>query len=516
MTDFDQIAYMCTTYAIGIYQGHSESQLSRKSGLASSGKTLSAELKKERAYRQAMDWIGNCFVQTNYGDVIAIATTIDKSTALHKITFHISNNIGKERIADKKKKLWPAFLNIMNKVKVMNLSLPENLNEGSQLYIKHIIANGWSRVQQKFSFIYAVISNTEITFDGLLQKLHDEHCISKEDISPAYPKGDTVEKGIESLKEDMKTLSKAIQEARSRASRKASTEDLLKIFNTGIASSRPILIVINSILDKRTSNTDGFWKKNQPVKRYLRKLHNRLSRLQKFESGANVFLHNCLKIYQEFETLTQSSELHFEAAWVEDWVEDSGLPTAQIPPLDSGAYLKKLDEIKNRLFLDDMNMLNMSTYDQLCTLLKQSIDTRKDGVLPLTPSLHCEISLAHYLEAKGLTPLYRFIGVTKLNCASCARYSQTYFKARKLAYEMTGSSGKWHHNWFMPTSPAIRDANPTLLIAMQEEINGVKDTVLGYTELELKNILSRGYSPGSSVGSDSTTGSMNPFLLQEL
>lgn len=518
---FDQTSYMCTIYAIGIYQGHSNSQLSLKSGVASLStlKDMTPNMRKERAYRQAMDWIGNCFVKNNYGDVIAIATTLDESTTPHKITFHISNNIGQNRSVESKKEIWPNFLHIMNTIKYMNLSLPENLKAGSQLYVRHIIGTGWPRVQQKFSSINAIISDKSISFDGLLQKLHEKHCITTEDIIVAYPRGDTdtdasfLEAAMKSLEKDMITLTTAIQEARSKTNKYASTDKYLEIYNKGIKGARPVFLVINSILDKHRPEEDTFWKENQQLKRYICKLHNRLSRLLKFESGAKVFLKSCLEIYQKFASVAQSSELLFEAAWVEDCIEDSGLPTSELPPLNWGAYLSKLEATKNRLFADDMNMFNSATYENLCTLLKETIDKKKNKELRLVPSLHCEISLALYLEAKNLTPLYNFIGVTKLNCASCSRYSQAYSSGGH-AYQMTGSSGKWHHNWFMPTKPAIRGANILVLINMQERMNEARHTVLGYTELELKNILSRRYSPGSSVGSDSTTGSMNPFLLQ--
>lgn len=118
------------------------------------------------------------------------------------------------------------------------------------------------------------------------------------------------------------------------------------------------------------------------------------------------------------------------------------------------------------------------------------------------PSLHCEVTLLAYLYLASTRIISNAIGVSKLNCFACSVYTDGLKSGSPGAeYNMTGSSGKFHHQWLILNS-ALFSNLPLLKIASTKGAQ----MVISETKERIYKFLD-GTVDSGSVGSDSSTGS---------
>lgn len=525
-----QITYMSDAFAIASYNGHEESQLSQKNTLASNANfgTLEPEIRAFHAYAQALDWIGTCFVNREAGDVIAVMVTINDTVTPHKVTFHVSNNLGGESQLAKKKPLWNAFIHLLNELKSEDFSDNTILLSGGDKYITHLVQFGWLRIRMKLTFIRDLFKrdpsgdDVRDDFTKLLNKLKTDKVIQINDLSPVLQqnKGETddkfIERGVDHLQIAMTSLIEEISKSE-RLSLNATKEQKLQIYKDASRQCSTILKGLNSILvnHKDDAKLKKIWSNNKHMEKVAKRLHNRLTRLLKFRTGALLFLRDCLNIFREHTGVERNADLEFEVVWIEEWIESSGLPVAE----DQKSYTESsygawLDGRINTILQGENLRIHPKSIQQLKQRVKTQFDKKRPGnkTIGFNPTFHCELAMIHYCIAFEKEPLFNFIGVTKLNCVSCSIYTKSC-AAATTSYSMTGSSGKWHHNWFIPIGLAVKSASTVKQSVMLKNIMHVKSILLDNARDELLSIVTNVARPRKSVGSDSSTGSINIVLL---
>jgi len=229
---------------------------------------------------------------------------------------------------------------------------------------------------------------------------------------------------------------------------------------------------------------------------FLKKVRRRLWRVLRYSSGPQKFL------------------IKGKTILTKKIVEAKGNPNSIV--FEEPVWVAK-DPKLNTLFSTSLPTItvNKDTYinwfkTEFTSKLKETDQTKK-AIATITrtrsltwkPSLHCEVTLLTYLYLTNTKIISNAIGVSKLNCYACNVYTTELKTGGSGSYNMTGTSGKTHHQWLIPSPDVFStQAVAGLKAASKSGAEKVKTECTADIRAFLADTGRR-----NSTGSDSSTGS---------
>lgn len=510
---------------------------------------------KEDEYMFIMEWIAQCFALDVKGDVAAVASKLSPGIAAPpaaaaasasapksgtasapvkmnfaaaakskapaappaavpaKIELLVANNKGKNTTAQNTD-FGKAFVKILNE-KIQQdgtfyrgATNKANLTKAVDDLMRVVVERGWPRAASKISKVKEVFPVADradvvgkvIKYWGQLNLLKDTDFVEQVPPTGAGGKNMTPEKILDIRIATLKTHSTNVMSANPSARTLNTTELKLALLKDMCNSCKYLLQPIDGVI-KRDPLEAPPMPDGVSLKKFM-KLRRRLWRVLRYSAGPQLFLTKgitYLKLKIDLAGGNSSSIEFGEPTWVATTdtlarLFSTAQPSITITGKTFINWFK--EEFTNTLPAADPKI--KSAIDNITAFCK---DANFNDGMKWRPSLHCEVALLAYLNLKGIVIIGNAIGVSKLNCFACSVYAD-YLKtaSQGIAYRMTGTSGKSHHQWLIPNSAVFN--KPALKIASNSGTEEVKRN----TKTIINNFLN-GTADRTSIGSDSSTGS---------
>lgn len=515
--------------------------------------TRSADEIRDDEYMNIMEWIAQCFVLEKVGDVAAVASELSPGVAAPpaaaaasasapksgtasapvkmnfaaaakskapaappaavpaKIKLLVTNNKGKLP-TPQNMAFGRAFVTVLNdKIKqdatfYSGSSNKANLTKAVDDLMRVVVEHGWPRVASKISKVKEVFSAADradavgkvLKLWGQQNLLKDTDFVEQVSATGANGKKRTPEEILDIRIATLKSHSTTVMRADPLAPALNTTELKLVLLQNMCNSCKYLLQAIDGVMKRGTPfpmPTDVDLKK-------LTKLRRRLWRVLRYSAGPQLFLTKGITYLKLKINLARgnSSSIEFEEPnWVAKTPTLATLFSAENPliTINKETYISWFrDEFTKSPGDSEKKQEELRKITRFCN------DAKFNNGMKWRPSLHCEVALLAYLNLTGKVIIGNAIGVSKLNCFACSVYAGHLRTASQgIAYRMTGTSGKSHHQWLIPNS-AVFAAKPALKIASDSGTEQVKRD----TKTIINNFLNS-TTDRTSIGSDSSTGS---------
>lgn len=504
-------------------------------------------------YMYIMEWISQCFVLEKVGDVAAVASelspgvpappaaasasapksgTASAPTKMNfaaaakskapaaappaavpaKVKLLVTNNKGKNTTAQNTA-FGKAFVKILNE-KIQQdgtfysgATNKANLTKAVDDLMRVVVEYGWPRVSSKLSKVKEAFPTAQrLTAVGKVLDWWEQKnlFIEKDFVEQVAPTGAggkkrTPKEILDIRIATLKSHNTKVMSVDPSAQTLNTTELKLALLRDMCNSCKYLLQAFDGVMKRNPAppmpdgvSLDSF-----------KRLRRRLWRVLRYSAGPQKFLIKGKAILKSRILLEHGNPdtIEFvEPVWV---AKDAKLVAlfSTAPPEITIAKDTFINWFKEEFTntLPDTNPKKKSATDSITNFCN---NPRFNNGIKWRPSLHCEVTLLAYLYLTGTKIIGNSIGVSKLNCFACSVYT-THLKTASpgIEYNMTGTSGKTHHQWLIPSS-AVFSTKAALKTASDAGTQKVKAD----TKAEIRDFLND-TGRRNSVGSDSSTGS---------
>lgn len=453
-----------------------------------------------------LNWISQCFVLYPQGDVVA--TELERNVAKGEVLILLSQNDldvddTKNLATMNFRTLTTNIIDDMVKCRIKSNRKRFNMLQWRDTILSHLVEVAWPRMRQRFQMITEIKSklfDIETIFNRMIDHWHTAIPAGEGREYPEWIKnaamsvyGDSNEV-VEVTKKWFRDLINMGEEFnRTNVKQDVRLETFEKaLCRISFILDSPFMI---DMKDQMHRLQYGF-KNDQDY--FIDKVYRRLWKLFRYFTGSEAYVDIALPFFEDLAGVKNSSKtLKVNFKWI--FVNMLDLDTKRsisFEEKETSQQLEiwleqKLDNVLNEPTIKlDIDAKRLENTKEVCNMKIQNEKVKdKDSNIIFRNKIHCEVNLIIYSIVNRINVEGKAIGVSKLMCWSCTHFVAFFEESTGEYWNISGTSGKFHHQWCQPVAGLFKPQRNSPLLKQPVE-DAVADVMVKAGE-EFKEILKR-------------------------